>query len=545
MRARVNASERSAVRTGASEELEASRAETGGRAAFLVAAGMLLSRIAGLVRDRVFAHYFGNSDAADAFRAALRIPNLLQNLFGEGVLSASFIPVYVGLVSAGDEREARRVAGAVAGLLSLLTSLLVVGGIFAAPWLVEIITPGFHGEKRALVVHLVQILFPGVGLLVLSAWCLGILNSHRRFFLSYAAPVVWNAAIIAAMLLWGGRLGQYSLAGVVAWGAVAGSALQLVVQLPTVRKLVGRLPLSLDAASAKVRTVLRNFGPVFVSRGVVQISAYVDAVLASFLPGGALAALAYAQTLYLLPVSLFGLSVSAAELPAMSSARGNVEEIARGLRGRLDPALRRIAVLVVPSAMAFLALGDVVAATIYQTGRFSHADAIYVWAVLAGSAVGLLAATLGRLYASAYYALQDTRTPLKFATLRVVLTGVLGYLLALRLPGLVGIAPRWGLAGLTISAGLAAWLEFGLLRSTLNRRIGRTGLARGYVLRLWAAAAVAAAAGWAIKLALPAGHPLVTGLLVLAPYGICYFAMASLLGVQEAKEFVRRLPGLR
>lgn len=130
------------------------------RFAFLVAAGILLSRIAGLIRDRVFAHYFGNSDAADVFKAALRIPNFLQNLFGEGVLSASFIPVYANLLARDDKEEARKTAGAVAALLTLCTSILVLLGVVAAPWLIEAIAPGFHGEKRELTVLLVRILFP-------------------------------------------------------------------------------------------------------------------------------------------------------------------------------------------------------------------------------------------------------------------------------------------------------------------------------------------------------------------------------------------------
>src|SRR6185295_20146532 len=177
------------------------RAPRTGRAAAFVAAGILLSRITGLVRSRVFAHYFGlENDAADAFMAAVRIPNVLQNLFGEGALSASFIPVYASLLARGDRREADRVAGAVASLLALIVSLLVLVGVFATPFLIDAIAPGFTGEKRDLTIQIVRVLFPGAGLLVLSAWCLGVLNSHHRFFLSYTAPVMWNAAMIATLI---------------------------------------------------------------------------------------------------------------------------------------------------------------------------------------------------------------------------------------------------------------------------------------------------------------------------------------------------------
>ncbi|HXZ12515.1 MAG TPA: murein biosynthesis integral membrane protein MurJ [Candidatus Sulfotelmatobacter sp.] len=510
------------------------------RFAFLVAAGIFLSRIAGLIRDRVFAHYFGNSDAADAFKAALRIPNFLQNLFGEGVLSASFIPVYANLLARDDEKEARRVAGAIAGLLGLTTSVLVLVGVSVTPYLIDAIAPGFSGEKRELTIRLVRILFPSAGLLVFSAWCLGVLNSHRRFFLSYSVPVIWNAAMIAAMWKYGGTSAQSPLAVIVAWGSVAGSALQVGVQLPVVLRLLGQLRFSLRYRTENVRTVVENFFPVFVSRGVVQISAYIDQIIASWLPTGAVAALAYAQTLYLLPVSLFGMSVSAAELPAMSGAIGSDSEVAEALRKRLDAGLRQIAFFVLPSVVAFLALGDVIVAAIYQTGQFKHADTIYVWAILAGATVGLLASTLSRLYASTYYALRDTRTPLRFAIVRVILTTFLGYLCALPLPARLGIEARWGAVGLTISAGIASWVEFTLLRKTLNRRIGHSGLPLNYLARLWAAALPAAAVGLGVRYLMGHHSPVLMAIVVLGPYGIAYFGFTFAMGLEESRALFRR-----
>jgi putative peptidoglycan lipid II flippase len=509
--------------------------------AFLVACGILLSRITGLIRDRVFAHYFGNSDAADAFKAAFRIPNFLQNLFGEGVLSASFIPVYARLLAKGDEQTARRTAGAVAALLALTTSLLVLVGVLVTPLLITAIAPGFSGAKRDLTIGLVRILFPGAGLLVFSAWCLGILNSHRRFVLSYTAPVVWNGAMITTLLLFGGSRDQYPLAQVLALGSVAGSALQVAVQWPVVMKLLRRLQLSLSYHSTHVKTVIRNFFPVFVGRGVVQISAYVDALLASLLPTGAVAALAYAQTLYTLPVSLFGMSVSAAELPLMSGELGEAQEIAAALRARLNAGLRRIAFFVMPSLAAFLVLGDVIVAAIYQTGQFTHADVIYVWGILAGATVGLLASTCGRLYASAFYALHDTRTPLKYAVVRVVLTCVLGYFFALHLPAMVGIQMRWGVAGLTVSAGIAAWIEFILLQRGMNRRIGRSGVPFNYLVKIWMAAFAAAGIGWLLHRTFGSTAPILTAIIVLLPDGIFYFIFVHLLGLPEARELKRYL----
>ena len=510
-----------------------------GPAAVLVAIGILCSRLTGLVRQRVFAYYFGlRSDPADAFMAAFRIPNFLQNLFGEGALSASFIPIYAALLARRDEKEAARVAGAVAAILTLATSVLVLLGVLATPLLITAIAPGFQGAKRDLTIALVRILFPGAGLLVLSAWCLGILNSHRRFLLSYMAPVLWNVAMIATLVAFGAAP-QARLAVFLAWGSVVGSALQLLVQLPVVRSLVPDLRFALDTASDNVRVVVRNFGPVFVSRGVVQISAYVDSLLASLLPTGAVTGLANAQLLYTLPVSLFGMSVSAAELPAMAGVAGTAG--ADALRDRLNRGLRQIAFFVVPSAMAFLALGDVIAAALLQTGRFTRSDAEYVWGILAGSAIGLVASTLGRLYSSTYYALRDTRTPLRYAIVRVVLTTILGYLCAIVLPPLAALPREWGTAGLTASAGVAGWLEFLLLRAALNRRIGATGLARTFIAQLWLSALAGAVAAWTVKLTIPASDPIVIAAAVLVPYGVVYIGLTLATGVPEARSALARV----
>jgi putative peptidoglycan lipid II flippase len=515
-------------------------AREGGGAA-LVAAGILLSRLTGLVRQRVFSHYFGlRNDAADAFTAAFRIPNFLQNLFGEGALSASFIPVYAALVARGDRREADRVAGAVASALALLVSLIVLAGVLATPLFIALVAPGFHGPKRELTIAIVRILFPGAGLLTMSAWCLGVLNSHRRFLLSYASGVVWNVAMIATLLMFGAGQALPRLALILAWGSVAGSALQFAVQLPAVFRVAPDLRFVFDITSVHVRTIGRNFGPVLVSRGVVQLSNFIDQVIASWLGTGAVTGIQNASTLYTLPISLFGMSVSAAELPAMSSIATGDPNAMEQVRRRLDAGLRNIAFFIVPSAVAFLALGDVIAGALFQTGRFDRADTVYVWGILAGSSVGLLAQTLGRLYASTYYALRDTKSPLQYAIVRVVLTTVLGYLFAIPLPRALGVELSWGAAGLTASAGIAGWVEMLLLRSKLNARIGRTGLPAKYVAQLWGSAMAGAAIAWGVKILLPPAHPILTAIAVLGPYGLVFLAMTLVLRIPEARTLLAR-----
>ena len=510
-------------------------------AAFVVGTGILLSRIAGLVRNKVFAYYFGSSLAADALNAAIRIPNLLQNLFGEGVLSASFIPAYAGLMAQEKKQESDRLAGVVAAVLALTSAVVVLAGVLLAPVLVSLIAGGFRGERRELTVSLTRILFPGAGLLVLSAWCLGILNSHRKFFVSYTAPVVWNLAMIGALVGFGSGTPQVRLAEIVAWASVVGSALQFAVQLPLVLRLAGGVRLNFDLRMPSAQLVFRNFVPAFISRGVVQISAYIDAFIASWLPTGAVAVFAYAQVLYTLPVSLFGMAVSAAELPVMSSAMGTSEEIAAYLRGRLDAGLERIAFFIVPSVVAFLAFGNVISAVLFESGRFTRSDSIWVWQILAGSTIGLLASTWGRLYSSTFYALRDTRTPLRYAVVRVILTTGLGYLAALQLPGWLGVDPKLGVAGLTASAGIAGWVEFYLLRRGIARRIGVTSVSSSFLLRLWSAALVSAAIGWGVKVGISTSHTILAGLLILGVYGTSFLLIATLMRIPEAASLTQRL----
>ncbi len=543
----------------------AARRQRGG--ASLVALGIFLSRIAGLVRERVFAHYFGASVAAGAFKAAIRIPNALQNLFGEGVLSASFIPVYAKLRAEGDEDLADRVAGIVGSFLALFVTVVVAVGMLLSGPLVSVIAGGFTGEARELTVSLVRILFPGVGLLVMSAWCLGILNSHRKFFISYVAPVFWSAAMIVAMIAFGGRVGEERLVVILAWGTVAGSLLQFGVQLPFVFKLAKGLRVGLDRTLEPVREVFRNALPVIVGRGVVQLSAFVDEMIGSFLGTAAMAGIAYAQTLYMLPVSLFAMSIAAAELPEMSSVLGTAEEIGAKLRARIGAAQRQIAFLVVPSIVAFLAIGTFLVSGLFETGKFGRAETHYVAWILGGYAIGLLAVTLGRLYSSAFYALRDTKTPLRFATIRVVVAIALGLTLAiplrpywvemikglgLTLPEVSNAEKAIGAVGLTIAGGLASWLELVLLRRTLAKRIGATPMAAGFLARVWAAAITAGIAGTAFGIyaagAVIARLPSVFGLhriggaiCVAAVFGLVYLGAAALLCIEETSRVTRAL----
>ena len=521
----------------------------GGVAALVVGLGILSSRLLGLVRERVLATYFGTGLHADVFSAGLRLPNVLQNLLGEGTLSASFIPAYSALLGQGRLEEAGRVAGAAFALLVAIAGTICLVGIPLAPFIVSVFTPGFEGQRRELAIAVVRILFPMTGLLVLSAWALGILNSHRRFFLPYFAPVLWNGAIIATLVAFGSRLDLDALVIAAAWGALVGGALQFCVQLPAVVRLDRQIRLNTGRREPAFKDAVRKAGPAIMGRGVVQLSGYLDLVLASLLAVGALARLRYAQTLYLLPISLFGMSVAAAALPELARDR---ETAVGALRERTVAAARRVAFFVVPSFVAFVAVGDVLVAGLYRAGQFGPADVAAVWVILIGYSLGLLASATTRVYQSAFFALRDTATPARAAIVRVAVALVAGAVLMAQFEPVTAFGltiPAGALAsfdaggaplgplGLAAGAALGAWIEWWQLRRRLAAAVGDVAAGVGFLLRLLAAAVLAAAAGRGIVAVAPLA-PLPLAAVVAALFVAVYGGLALALGVPEARALV-------
>ncbi|MEX1177855.1 MAG: murein biosynthesis integral membrane protein MurJ [Nitriliruptor sp.] len=541
------------------------------RSSSLVAAGILCSRISGLVREIATAAFLATGVGAEAFKAALRIPNLLQNLLGEGVLSASFVPAYSKLLAEGRREDAGRLAGAIAGLLLVLTSGLVVVGVAFAEPITRVLTPGFvpGTDRFTLTVTLVRIVTPGIGFLVLSAWCLGVLNSHRRFFLSYVAPVIWNVAIVT--LLAGAALvgtDQAGLATAMAIGAALGSVLQFAVQLPGVLKLTRGLRLTASFEVPGVRQVVRRFGQVVAGRGGVQLASYVDLAVASLLAFGAFSALTYAQVLYLLPISLFGMSVAAAELPTLSTMdRADRPRIV----ARLDAGLGRVAFYVVPASIAFLLAGDLIAATVFQWRAFSPEASLQVGIILAVYSLGMLASTSTRLLQSALYGAEDTRTPAIYAVMRVVLALIVGIAIMFPLDGfgitddgvrLVGdlswsIAPeslrdgpesafRLGAAGLAFGAAVGSWFELFLLRTRVGIVFGPTRLGGAHAGAI-GRAAVAGVVGAGVARVLVHGldlGPRLGGIVAVLVIGGAYLVTARMLAIPEAAELTGRVERL-
>ncbi len=550
-----------------------------GGGASRVAAGILSSRLLGFVRQALYAHFFGVSAHADVVETAFRSPNLLQNLLGEGTISASFIPIYSRMLEEGREEDAGRFAGAILGLLIAVAALAVAVGVFFAEPIVAVLAPGFLADasdpaatvdRYQLTVSCVRIVFPMAGVLVLSAWALGVLNSHRRFFLPYFAPVLWNVAILTALvgtatMLLGdpfsgatveaaGNTARDRLVLAICWGALAGGFLQFAVQLPLVARELEGFRLSLSTKVEGVKEAIRATGPVMAGRGVHQISSYLDLVLASWLAAGAPSSLRYAQLLALLPVSLFGMSVAAAELPELSRLGRQDEK--RFVR-RIERSARQMLFLVLPTAVGYLAFGLLLVGAVYRRGAFDGSDQWLVYLVLAAYTLGLAATTQSRLLQNSFYAAGDTKTPAKVAVLRVVagavvavptmmlldrysVAGVVEGLGTVGGDGLGGSTLYLGAVGLAVGSAVAAWVELLALRASLRGRIESLHLpvaAAGRMIGLAAAAALPAAALWWFL----AGQPtLLVASAVVGLYAALYLVTAYLLGFEELDAWVGR-----
>jgi len=508
----------------------------GSRSAAVVTVAILLSRVVGLVRQRVTAYYFGTSATADVVAAAFRIGNLAQNLLGEGALSATFIPVYARLRGLGEEAAARAFARRALGALLVATAGLTVAGVLAAPLVTRVLAAGFHGEKLALTIEQVRLLFPMTGLLVLSAWALGVLNAHREFFLPYAAPVLWSLAQIVALAtaaLLG--FGERGLARALAFGALAGACLVTLVLFTRARRHTGSVVPSFSFDDPSLREAVGRFPGVLLGRGVVQLSGLVDTLIVSFLGDSAVSAFNYAQTIFLLPMSILGTGEAAASLPELATETSITDLTDRNakLRARIAASLTRVTVLAIPAVVVMALSSDQLVAVLFRTGRFDDASTRRVAAAVSVYALALLGNASSRVLSTACFALGDTRTPARLAVVRVVVsTG-----LALTLLG------RFGMLGVVMGATTAAWVEASMLAWSVRAELGGLGVSRAPVGRLLALTTATAVAAVASRLVLGdrAASPLIA-LASLTATGLVFALGAVSLKLVHPGSLLRRHP---
>lgn len=534
------------------------------RAAALVGAGILLSRLSGIIREVVLAAWLGATTvAAEAFAFALGVPKILQNLLGEGALSASFIPVYSQIVD-DDPKAAKRLAGAVFGLLAALVGVLVLVLMVGAEPIVSVIARGAPEARADLIVELLRTMAPGIGFIVFAAWCLGILNAHREFFLSYVAPVLWNAAIVGAVVVWATQTDDLaSIARAASWGVFIGGVAQFAVQLPRVLRIAGPITPSLDHRSAPAREVLRRFVPGVAGRGVVTLSTFIDLALSAFLAVGALAILAKAQTLYLMPISVFAISIAAADLPELSRESGNTSSAAVRVRRAVD----RVGLFLVFFTIAFIVAGRSIVGFLFERGEFNSDDTIAVWLTLAVLAFGLLASGLSRIFQTASFANGDVGGPARIALVRLVIAASIGLLLmfpadryqiidgAISRTGDLEFGPlneaersvenahRLGAVGLAAGSALAAWVELALLRRRLRTMSANLGLRSTFARLLPAGIAAAAVAGLLAWVCADL-HPLLAAPIIVGPAAAFYVLTASRMGSATAAGVLEQLTTL-
>ncbi len=537
-----------------------------------VAGGIVTSRLLGLVRESIALRFFGIGPHTDILQAAFRFPNILQNLLGEGTISAAFIPVYTRLLEEGRQKDAGRFAGCILGLLVVLVSAVVLVGIVFARPLVSLVLFGWTGDaalvaagelsvdRLELTIQAVRLVFPMAGILVLSAWALGVLNSHRRFFLPYFAPVLWNIAIISGLFVGAYVLSDHSATAerslesldtilfTAFVGALVGGLLQLLVQLPLVFRVLRGFRVSISTRVEGVRTALRAFGPAVAGRGIAQLSGYMDLILASQLAVGAVAALRPALILYLLPTSLFGLSVAAAELPNLSRlGASGVQPFLQRLGGMI----RQSMFLTIPTATGYIALGYVVVGGLFRSGQFDFADNVLVYTVLGAYSLGLVATTVSRLLQNAFWALGDTATPAKIAGLRVAVSVCVAVPLMLYLdrwsvaavtgqPGPAEDALYFGAVGLALGASVAAWVEVALLQSKLRRRLTSLCLPWRRMVVMAGLAVASVVPALLLWLVLPPWPALVRAVLVVGVYAATYLSAARVMRFEEVESWVGR-----
>ncbi len=531
------------------------------RAAGLVAAFTFVSRIAGLVRDAVVGYFFGTGLAADAFFVAFRIPNLLRRFVAEGAMSTAFIPIFTEYWTLRSRSEAIEAARVLATSLAVVVGSIAMAGVVCAPWLTRWFAPGFVAdpEKFALTVSLTRWTFPYIALVSLVALCSGILNSLRHFAAPAMSPIFLNLAMIAAALVspW-----LDPPVHALAYGVVLGGVVQLLTQLVPLWRYGISLRPRWDWGHEAVRRAGRLMLPMVIGAAVYQINLLVDTILASALPPGSVSYLWYADRVFEFPLGLFAVALGTAALPSFSAlaARGDLE----GMRRSLRFAVRLTSFIVLPASAGLLLLAVPITSVLFERGAFTYDQAVLTARALAGFALGLWPVAVLRVIVPAFYALQDTRTPVWSAAAAFVvnllaslcLMGPVAARADAPLLVLLATATQWlGVAdlrhaGLAVATSVAAAANLALLVVCLRRRLGPLGLRElgpGLARDALALAAMCPLVWWVQGLVSWETAPLVerAGSLCLAvlagaaAYGVAHW----LLGGEETVAMLRLLRG--
>ena len=421
----------------------------------------VISRLLGLVREQVFSHYFGAGAAVDSFYAAFRIPNMLREFFAEGALSAAYVPVFSQRLKDEGKQKAFLLTSTVLSILLVVLGAITLIGIAAAPYIVRVIVAGFSSspEQLTLTVTLTRIMFPFLIFVAGAAAVMGTLNCFGKFGLPALAPVGFNIGLIVAGLFFRRYFDPPVIA--MAWGALAGGIIQLLIQLPQLYLVGFRFKFVVSFADRSVRQIISLMGPAAIGVAAVQVNVVTATLLASFLPEGSIANLNYAFRLMHLPFGVFGVAVATVSLPELSAlaAEGQKEKVL----GKYLRSCRMQILFLLPSALFLIVAARPICALIYQHGVFAWADSLNAAAALQAYSAGLIFFGLVRLSAQVFYAYKNTATPVKISAIAVAVNIVASLLLMSQL----------GFVGLALAPGIAALANFSLLATRIIKKIGR------------------------------------------------------------------------
>jgi putative peptidoglycan lipid II flippase len=534
------------------------------RSAGIVSIAVMFSRVLGLVRETVFARFFGAGFLYDAFVVAFKIPNILRDLFAEGALSAAFVKVFTDYQIKRTEIEAWRLASLIFNVLAVVMSVITVIGIFIAPYIIPLLARGFPPAKAALAVTLTQIMFPFILLVALAALAMGVLNTKGRFGIPASASTAFNIASIVfglALAFWlsGGEweisndkslvpssAAQWAIVGM-AIGTLVGGAAQLIIQVPSLLKVGFSFSPVFDLFDPGVRRVMRLMGPAIIGTSAVQVKVLVDLVVVSGIEAGN-SWLSFAFRLMQFPIGVFGVAIGTAAIPALSRLASEDNQVK--FRSTLSDALKLVFLMTVPAACGLIVLGEPIIALIYQGGRFTALDTnMTAWA-LAAYSIGLAGYAAIKVLSPSFYALDDAKTPMYVSIASIAVHAPMSFGMMYFL-STVGVSPErpngFGHVGVALATSTVALVNFFALTFLMRKRIKRLN-GRDIItsfLKVATAAAIMSAVCYFSYRYLSGFFPekrffirLIEAFVPIGLGGITFLLMARLLKISEVEQLI-------
>ena len=533
------------------------------KSAGIVSIAVMFSRILGLVREMVFANFFGAGFINDAYQVAFRIPNVLRDLFAEGALSAAFVKVFTDYQILKTEEEAWKLASLVLNALVVILSVITILGIIFSPQIVSLIADGFSPEKAALATTLTRIMFPYILFVAMAALAMGVLNTKGNFGVPASSSTVFNIVSIFlglgfAYWLSGGDWGktgktgfpsdaaQWAIIGMSIGTLIAGAS-QFLMQVPSLLKIGFRFSPLLNFADEGVRKVGRLMAPAIIGTSAVQINVLVNTYFVTDINGG-VSWLGYAFRLMQFPIGVFGVAIGTASIPVLSrlASQKNFDEF----RTTLSSSIKLVFLLTLPSACGLVVLGQPIIRLIYQRGAFTESDVPMTAYALAAYAIGLTGYAAIKILSPAFYALDDAKIPMIIAVCSIIVNFIACYYF-MELFSTYGVSPEYpdgfGHVGVALATSCVALVNFFALAVMMKKRIGRIngGEIFASFLKIAVASAIMSAVSYfsyyflASRLGIK-GFPvkLIDALVPIILGAITFFIAAKLLGVKELNQFV-------